>query len=139
MGDARLSLEREPPQRFHVLALDAFSGDTIPIHLLTLEAMTAYVKHLVPEGVIAVHVSNRHLDLAPVVRGPAHRLGLKTLAVDYAARESDDEIGESSNWILCTRSEPALLELSPHATKSVDTREIVWTDNRSDLFSILRR
>jgi hypothetical protein len=74
-GDARRSLEREPPQRFHVLALDAFSGDTIPTHLLTAEAMAAYLRHLEPDGVMAFHVSNRCLDLPPVVRGLARRHG----------------------------------------------------------------
>ena len=67
LGDARLSLEREPPQDFDVLAVDAFSGDSIPVHLLTREAFALYFYHLKPDGVLAVHVSNKHLDLKPVV------------------------------------------------------------------------
>ena len=70
MGDARLSIEREPPdQHFDILALDAFSGDAIPVHLLTREAFEIYLRHMKPGGIIAVHISNRHLDLEPVVAG----------------------------------------------------------------------
>ena len=67
LGDARLSLEREAPQNFDVLAVDAFSGDSIPVHLITYEAFTEYLRHLKPDGVIAFHVSNRFLDLKPVL------------------------------------------------------------------------
>ena len=66
-GDARLSLEREPPQQFDVLVLDAFNSDAIPTHLLTREAFEIYFRHLKPDGVIAVHISNRHLNLIPVM------------------------------------------------------------------------
>ena len=79
LGDARLSLERElkqAPQDFDLLVLDAFSGDSIPIHLLTQEAFDIYLRHLAPEGALAVHVSNRHLDLAPVVYGLAEHFEL---------------------------------------------------------------
>src|SRR5207237_1648850 len=69
MGDARLSLEREPPQNFDVLAVDAFSSDSIPVHLLTSEAMDLYFHHLRPDGILAVHISNRYLDLHPVLKG----------------------------------------------------------------------
>ena len=66
-GDGRLALEREPPQNFDVLILDAFSGDSIPVHLLTRQAFEVYFRHLRPGGIVAVHVTNRYLDLAPVV------------------------------------------------------------------------
>src|SRR5262249_55405144 len=69
-GDARLSLEREPPRQFDVLVVDAFSSDAIPVHLLTREALTVYLRHLrAPDGVVALHVSNRYLDLKPVSQG----------------------------------------------------------------------
>src|SRR5258706_16000426 len=74
MGDARLSLEREPPQAFDVLAVDAFSGDAIPVHLLTREAFELYFRHLRPGGVLAVHISNNYLDLQPVVVSAATEL-----------------------------------------------------------------
>jgi hypothetical protein len=135
-GDARRSLEREPPQRFHVLALDAFSADTIPTHLLTLEAMKEYDRHVLPEGVLAVHVTNRYLDPAPVVRGAARRLGFRTVEIDFTPAEG--EIGHPSRWILCARDETALRELGRHEAKgSGKPHEILWTDDHSDLWSIL--
>jgi hypothetical protein len=67
LGDARLSLEREAPQQFDVLAVDAFSGDSVPVHLITREAMAVYLRHLAPQGIIAFHVTNQFLQLAPVV------------------------------------------------------------------------
>jgi predicted membrane-bound spermidine synthase len=135
-GDARLSLEREPTGRFHVLALDAFSGESIPTHLLTAEAMAVYLRHLDPAGILAVHISNRFLNLSPVVRGVAHQAGLRTIEVDCAAPESD--LGQASTWILCTRSDPAYRDLSRYGTVAGGAREIVWRDDRSDLFSILK-
>ena len=75
MGDARLSLEREQPENFDVLAVDAFSGDAIPVHLLTSEAMDLYFRHLRPDGILAVHISNRYLDLVPVLAGEALSTG----------------------------------------------------------------
>ena len=77
LGDARLSLEAEPPQKFDLLVLDAFSGDAIPTHLLTREAFDIYRRHLAPGGVIAVHVSNNYLRLAPVVRRLAENCGMR--------------------------------------------------------------
>ena len=75
LGDARLSLEREPPQQFDVLVIDAFSSDAIPVHLITAEALGVYLRHMKPGGVIAFHVTNRFLNLVPVVAGlaDAHR------------------------------------------------------------------
>ena len=71
LGDARLSLERPSSEKFDLLALDAFSGDSIPTHLLTREALAVYLRRLAPGGLIAVHVTNRYLSLAPVVRAAA--------------------------------------------------------------------
>ncbi len=67
LGDARLSLEREPPQGFDVLAVDAFSGDSVPVHLITAEAMDVYMRHMDPDGIVAFHLTNRFLWLPPVV------------------------------------------------------------------------
>ena len=75
LGDGRRMLEREPPQGFDLLAMDAFSGDSIPTHLLTLEAFYAYRRHLAPEGWLAVHITNRYLDLRPVMAAAAQHLG----------------------------------------------------------------
>ena len=76
LGDARLPLEREPPQNFDVLAIDAFSSDAIPVHLITSEAVAIYKRHMKPDGVIAFHVTNRFLDLVPVVEALARAHGL---------------------------------------------------------------
>ena len=135
-GDARLSLEREPPRGFHVLALDAFTGGAIPVHLLTGEATAVWLRHLDADGVIAVHVSHPLLDLAPVVRGAARRFGLTTLLVDDAA--AGNELARSSTWILCTRNEAAVRALTPYAAKDGDAREILWTDDFSDLLSVVK-
>ena len=90
LGDARLSLEREPPQHFDVLAIDAFSSDAIPVHLITREAVEVYLRHMKPDGVIAFHVTNRYLDLVPVVEGIAHELDLHAL---WISDPGDDPLG----------------------------------------------
>ena len=103
-GDARLSLEREPPQHFDLLVLDAFSSDAIPVHLLTKEAFEVYQRHLNPNGVIAVHISNHYLDLEPVVVNLARHFGYKLASIDY--EENDEEWWlYSSTWVLLSRSE----------------------------------
>src|SRR4029077_1832237 len=78
LGDARLSLERQPNQDFDVLAVDAFSSDSIPVHLLTVEAFELYFRHLKPTGILAVHVSNKYLELKPIVGLAAQALGKQT-------------------------------------------------------------
>ena len=90
LGDARLSLEREPSQQFDVLAVDAFAGDSIPIHLLTEEAFRLYFRHLKPGGVLAVHVTNLYLDLQPVVALSAQAVGKETRLVETTADEDAD-------------------------------------------------
>jgi SAM-dependent methyltransferase len=107
LGDARLSLEREPKWDFDVLALDAFSSDAIPVHLLTVEAFRAYLRQLRPGGVLAVHISNRYLDLVPVVQQAARRLSLELRQVDS---DDDDDAGVyRSDWLLLSAS-PAAFE-----------------------------
>ena len=105
-GDARLTLAGEPPQGFDVLAVDAFSGDSIPVHLLTREALTLYRRHLAPGGVLAVHISNQYLDLAPVLarlaEDTANDAGgpLTARQIDSAP---DQARGESlASWVLLT-------------------------------------
>jgi hypothetical protein len=145
MGDARLSMEREVEggrsQGYDLLVLDAFSSDAIPIHLLTAEAFEIYVKELKPDGVLAVHVSNRYLDLKPVVLAQAERLGLGVAMIDDELPDTS-RVAEmsTSNWVLVT-ADKAFLE-SPEVAggaadpASVKTR-LLWTDDYSDLFSII--
>ncbi|MDP8980105.1 MAG: fused MFS/spermidine synthase [Acidobacteriota bacterium] len=140
LGDARLTLERESPQRFDVLAVDAFSSDSIPVHLLTREAFALYFRHLAPGGVLAVHVSNRYLNLIPVVAGNAAAFG-KTAILAYDDGEEQDYF-DSSDWMLVT-ADPKVFEQPEF--RSVDTRPVppspkfrTWTDDYSNLFQILR-
>jgi hypothetical protein len=137
LGDGRLVLESEAPQAFDVLVVDAFSSDAIPTHLLTREAFAAYLRHLADGGALAVHVTNRYLDLKPVVRGAAAQLGLCAEHVPSVERS----LLWSSDWVLVTR-ERALLDDEvisattlpplPHAGA------VVWTDDWSNLLGALK-
>ena len=137
LGDARLSLEQEPPQRFDLLALDAFSGDAIPTHLLTAEAFGIYLKHLAPSGVLAVHISNLHFDLQPVVAAAAEQHQLATVAI---LEPGDEAIGTwTSLWMLVSRQAERLdSETIQEDALPPVTQTILWTDDRSNLFEILR-
>ncbi len=142
LGDARLTLERElkekQPQHFQVLVLDAFSGDAIPVHLLTEEAFRVYLEHLVEDGAIAVHISNRYLDLEPVVRGAAETFGLRQVRIKNAS-DAHNAI-HSSDWIILTRNNKLADALEAVAVKPSDDRPppVVWTDARSNLFDLLK-
>jgi SAM-dependent methyltransferase len=138
LGDARLSLEREPPQNFDVLAIDAFSSDAIPVHLITREALQVYLRHMKPDGVIAFHVTNRYLNLVPVVEGLAHELGLHTLWIDD---DGNLPLANSSSWVLVAKdparlSDPKLQEASAAITPRRDWR--VWTDDFNNLLQVLK-
>jgi hypothetical protein len=142
-GDARLSLEREAErgelQQFDVLVLDAFTGDAIPVHLLTEEAFALYLKHLrAPEGVLAIHISNQTLDLEPVVTRLAEHYGLRGVFIYTPAR------GRSlleSEWILLSYS-PAVLSApevagTARALKQSEDAPL-WSDQYSNVLSVLR-
>ena len=137
LGDARLSLEREPPQGFDVLAVDAFSGDSIPVHLITVEAFTEYLRHMKPQGVIALHVSNRFLDLKPVLLAIAEKHGLEFAYV----HETGEDGGTTSDWILLTRHKPLILRADiVAATEPVAPRPDwrLWTDAYNNIFQVFR-
>ena len=139
LGDARLVMERETPQQYDVLAIDAFSSDAIPVHLITREAMAVYLKHIKPDtGVVAFHVTNRFLKLAPVVKQIADTQGL------HVALVSDDEgAGDASrtDWVLVTRNKK-LLEHKPIKDATSEIKEIpglrLWTDDFNNLVQILK-
>ena len=138
-GDARLALEREPPQRFDVLLVDAFSGDAIPVHLLTHEAFAQYFRHLAPDGILAVHVSNVHLDLAPIVKLAADHHGKSILHI--SSEDDTSRAISSSDWILVAADAQIftarnLAELGSDVT--VEGRVRAWTDDYSSLLPILR-
>src|SRR5579883_1569741 len=135
LGDARLSLEREQPENFDVLAVDAFSGDSIPVHLLTREAFELYFRHLKPGGVLAVHVSNKYLDLEPVVDKIAASLHKEDGTVDT---EDDDAAGTfGSTWVLVSERQDFFQNsLIRGAVVKVKQRPglRMWTDDYSNLF-----
>jgi SAM-dependent methyltransferase len=138
LGDARLSLEREPPQQFDVLAVDAFSSDAIPVHLITREAVQVYLRHMKPDGIIAYHLTNRYLNLVPVVESIAHELGLHALWIED---EGDDPMANSSNWVLLAK-DPARLDdpVLADAATPLETRRDwrVWTDDFNNLVQVLK-
>lgn len=141
IGDARISLERELAEgshQFHLLILDAFSGDAIPTHLITREALELYLQHLHPDGVIAYHVSNRYLNLNPVVYGLAEERELSAGSIYFHNTEEGLDVA-SSDWILVTRNRDFIED--PVVAALLDSEEgeprLVWTDQFSNLVEIL--
>lgn len=142
MGDARLSLERRlhtpgGQARYDVLVVDAFSGDAIPVHLLTRECLALYRRAIKADGLIAVHISNRYLDLQPVVRGLADEAGLATVVLSLSAVPAAR--GQGSTWAVITSNVDWLSSVA--GTPSIvpaGTRRAVWTDDFSSLLPVLR-
>lgn len=139
LGDARLSLESEPPQRFDVLVVDAFSGDAIPVHLLTREAFALYVRHLKPQGILAFHLSNQYLDLAPVAEEIAASCGYP--AVQILSPPSDERLLSPARWVLATHNEAFLSRPEiRRAVSPIHARPALrlWTDDYNNLFQVLK-
>jgi hypothetical protein len=139
LGDARLMLEREAPQGYDVLAVDAFSGDSVPVHLITREALAVYMRHVRPDGVVAFHVTNKHLSLAPVVRQIAQDAQLLSVLIHDPATDSSLR---ATDWVLVTRSARVL----KHTEILESARPFpvipglgVWTDDFNNLFDVLKR
>jgi hypothetical protein len=148
LGDARISLERErqrrEPQRFDVLAIDAFTSDAIPVHLLTRECLETYLYHLKADGILAVHISNRYFDLSPVVRNMAVLNQASGMQALWIAGQGVSSRGtDSTDWVLLTANRqfldmPEIQEfISPWDTPT--PRHVVWTDDYTNLFSLLRK
>ena len=148
LGDARLSMERElrenRVQKYHVILMDAFSGDAIPAHLLTEEMFETYLKHLSTNeggdqiGSLVVHISNRYVDLEPIVRGAAERFGLRTAMIENSAVNSENIF--SSTYIVMSKNDKLMDDLAAHAATpdTGDIPAILWTDKRSNLFEVMR-
>jgi SAM-dependent methyltransferase len=138
LGDARLSLEREPPQQLDVLAIDAFSSDAIPVHLITVEALDVYRRHVKPGGVIAFHVTNRYLDLVPVVQALAQARGLRSVWIDD---DGDGAMASRSDWVLLSDGDildrPRIAEAAKAIVAHPGWR--LWTDDFNNLFQVLKR
>ena len=143
-GDARLAMERElaqgNPQGFDLLAIDAFSSDSIPAHLLTEEAVQVYLKHLhKPDGILAFHVTNRYLDLKPVVWQLAGHFGLQS---KFVKSDSVGDLAWESYWMLLAGNNVilGLPEIVDASTPQENTtrRLRLWTDDYSNLFQVLK-
>jgi hypothetical protein len=141
LGDGRIALERElargGPRRFDLLVLDAFSSDAVPMHLLTREAFATYLRHLDgANGILAVNMTNRYVDLTPVVRGLARHYGLAHAFIEA----SDDGLTWYSHWALLAR-DPKVLAAGPIAEAAYeddDARTLLWTDDYSNLLRVLK-
>ena len=142
IGDARLLLERERIS-LDFLAFDVFSSDAIPVHLLTLEAFESYLRVLAPEGVIAVHISNRYLDLEPVLAALADRTGLAARIKRYVTRDDSHppRLSESSTVVVLARDERTLRALGLDAgwvAIGSPGRVRIWTDDYTSIVPLLR-
>jgi hypothetical protein len=142
LGDARLSMEREleegRPQQYDLLIVDAFSGDSIPTHLINREATALYLEHMAPGGIIAFHISNRHIDLEPITAQLAETFGLDGVKI---VGGSQDWEGSHATWVLLS-PDPAVLSgfgfTSVRQELEGDPEVRLWTDDYSNLFQVLR-
>ena len=142
LGDARLALEREAPRSFDVLAVDAFSSDAIPVHLITREALGVYLRHVKPDGIVAFHVSNRFLDLIPVVARLAKEHGAHAMLVRDDPDEEEDYRRSRTDWVLVSRDPAALKREAIVERGAVEPEDQAgwrtWTDDYSNLIQILK-
>jgi hypothetical protein len=143
LGDARLSLERQSPQKYDLIVLDAFTGDAIPTHLLTREAFEIYGRQLAHhadqsiEGSIVVNVTNKYLDLRPVVVSGANQLGLRCVTIQ--TRGDDEQMTFPARWMVLTR-DPGLLDaLSGYQNEPLTRPPICWTDDYTVLVQLMIR
>ncbi len=143
LGDARLSLRNAPAFGYGIMVLDAFSGDSIPTHLLTREALALYLSKLAPNGILAFHISNRYLDLHGVLGALAHDAGLACLSNDdVQVTEDEAQAGKFASWWVVMARHPndldALTSDSGWAALQAAPDSRVWTDDFSNIVSILR-
>ena len=139
LGDARLSMESESPQNFDIIVMDAFTGDAPPVHLLTVEAFDVYLKHLKPNGILALNISNRHIDMGPLIAKIGNLNNMKGVEI---VNSGTNNIYESrSTWVLLTRdrqfiNHSAVIKAGKKGrTVFKDIR--VWTDQYSNLLELL--
>jgi spermidine synthase len=126
-GDGRLALEREPPNSFDILVLDAFADDSIPVHLLTKEAFATYFHLLKSDGVLAIHLTNRYLELAPVVEAAGAAFGKQVAKVHNIADPEQRVL--AADWAVVSGE-----AVAGNAAKAVR----LWTDDYSNLFQVLK-
>jgi hypothetical protein len=142
MGDARLTLAEQPDAFYDLIVLDAFSSDTIPIHLLTREAFEMYLRKLQPTGILAVHISNRYLDLQPVLRAVAKDLRLQAVIFEDAPMTDEAEEGKTqATWVALARNEHDIAKLiADRNWNALDVEPVrVWTDDYSNVLGVFKR
>jgi hypothetical protein len=140
LGDGRLVLESEPSQQFDLLVMDAFSGDSVPVHLVTREALSTYFRHLKPTGILAINISNSYLDLEPVMERAANAYGKMALVYHFTPDDAD-ELCFSCSWTLIMDKATLDLhsELRDGAKILRQERPFrLWTDDFSNMYSILK-
>jgi hypothetical protein len=144
MGDGRLSLEREAPRGYDLLGIDAFAGDSIPMHLVTREAMAVYLKHLKPDGVIVFQATNRYIDLLPVVKRLASEFGYEAVNVGDIPEGSDDGPEywySATDQVIVTKNKALLAHprLDEASTPIEDRPDLpTFTDSHYNLLRILK-
>ncbi|MDF3069310.1 MAG: spermidine synthase [Polyangiaceae bacterium] len=136
MGDGRISLAQEAPRAFDVLVLDAFSSDSVPVHLLTREAFEVYLRQLAPEGMLLANVSNRHLALERVVRGAARAVGLHVRVEE--TRPGSGTHASHAVWAVMSRDEAQVSAFVGAEVARGSEADVTWTDGRASLLSVLR-
>jgi SAM-dependent methyltransferase len=145
LGDARLSLSAQPPRSFDILAVDAFSSDAVPMHLLTREALQVYERALNKEGILMMHISNRYLELEPVLSQGAKAGGWTAAVLDH--RSSPDFMNDhSSVWVALTRNRQTMEDLiavsgAGKAWRKLETRPAFagWSDDYATILPLLKK
>jgi len=142
LGDARINLEKENSQNYDVFVLDAFTDDAIPIHLLTKEAFEIYLKHLAKNGIIAAHISNKHIDLEPVVHKIAQHFNMQAITISNMIQSDILHTNTSSAWVLISKNQELLnsdIIQQKVSTENVDLeKQDLWTDDYSNIFKVLK-
>jgi hypothetical protein len=139
LGDARFSINRDNSGPYDVLVLDAFSGDAVPVHLLTQQALTLYRRHLTPDGILAFHISSQYLNLEPVLAREAQQAGMRSVTVHSAGDENSGIF--IADWVLLTKNEQFLMqpEVAHTAHPSILRSSVsLWTDDYSSILPILK-
>ena len=141
LGDARLAIAHAKPNEFGLIVLDAFNSDAIPVHLVTREALSLYLSKLLPDGVLAFHISNRHLRLAPVLARLAASHGLTAIRQFHSVTRDQAAAGQSeSEWILMARDErylEPLVDDSRWTRQAASPSAPLWSDDFSNVLSVL--
>ncbi|MBL8764223.1 MAG: fused MFS/spermidine synthase [Phycisphaerae bacterium] len=142
IGDARLKLAQAEDGLYGIIVLDAFSSDAIPVHLMTLEAVEMYRRKMMPDGMLAFHISNRHLDLTPLLASIATKLGMRAIIQDDGGvSDSEMNVGKyASTWVLLVNNLRDVTELANGRWTELKPlgEEWLWTDDFSNMLKIMR-